>query len=130
MSALFWLVVRWIATALIGVAVGSAGAVLGFGSIALLVGAVALLVGGIFVFASIAANNASLLSTDRTSEGTDTELVGAGLLRATFLGFLGAGLIVGSATGNESTALLAGVTGAIAVSLSLGAGPAEQRRLR
>lgn len=129
MAALFWLVVRWIAVALIGVAAGSAGAVLGFGRVTLLGGAVALLLGGVFVFASIVANNASLLSRDGSGEGTDTDLVGPGLLRATFLGFLGAGLLVGSATGNEPTALVAGVTGSIAVLLSLGAGPAELRRL-
>jgi hypothetical protein len=128
-SALFWLVVRWIAAALIGVAVGSAGAVLGFGWATLFCGAVALLVGGVFVLASIVANNVSLLSVGGSSEGTDTDLVGAGLLRATLLGFLGAGVLVGSATGTESTALIAGVTGVIAVLLSLGAGPAEQRRL-
>ena len=129
MTALFWLVVRWSAAALIGVAVGSAAAVAGFGSGMLLGGAVALLIAGVFVFASIVANNASVLSAGGTSEGTDTDLVGAGLLRATFLGFLGAGVLVGSAAGNETTALIAGVTGAIAVLLSLGADPAEQRRL-
>jgi hypothetical protein len=95
----------------------------------LLGGAIALLIGSMFVFASIVANNVSLLSVGGSNEGTDTDLVGAGLLRATLLGFLGAGVLVGSATGNESTALIAGVTGAIAVLLSLGAGPAEQRRL-
>jgi len=62
-AALFWLVVRWIAVGLIGVAAGSAGAVLGFGQVTLWGGAVALLLGGMFVFASIVANNASLLVT-------------------------------------------------------------------
>jgi len=73
-SALFWLVVRWISAILIGVAVGSAGAVLGFGSVTMLAGAIALPLGGVF--------------------------------------------------------LVAGITGAIVVLLSLGADPAERRRLR
>jgi hypothetical protein len=125
-AALFWLVVRWIAVALIGVAAGSAGAVLGFGRVILWGSAVALLLGGVFVFASIVANNANLLSSD----GSDNiDLVGVGLLRATYLGFLGAGLLVGSTTGNESIALVAGLTGSIAVLLSLGAGPAGLPRL-
>ena len=129
MTALFWLVVRWIAATLIGVALGSAAAVLGFGLLTLLGGAVALLVGGMFVAASILASNASVLSEHDPREGTDGDLVGAGLYRATLLGFLGAGLLVGSVSGTEATALIAGLTAAIAVLLSLGAGRAEQRRL-
>ena len=74
MSALFWLVGRWISAILIGVAVGSAGAVLGFGSVTMLAEAIALPLGGVF--------------------------------------------------------LVAGITGAIVVLLSLGADPAERRRLR
>jgi hypothetical protein len=128
-SALFWLVVRWIAAALIGVAVGSAAAVLGLGLVTLSVGAVALLLGGVFVGASIVANNTSLLSGGGSGEGADADLVGPGLLRATFVGFLGAGVVVGSVNGNEATVLSAALTGAIAILLSLGAGPAEQRRL-
>jgi hypothetical protein len=128
-SALFWLVVRWIAAALIGVAVGSAALMLGFGSATLAVGAVAVLLGGGFVLASIVANNTSLLSGGISGEGADAELVGPGLLRATLLGFLGAGVVVGSVSGNEATFLIAAATGAIAVLLSLGAGRAEERRL-
>jgi hypothetical protein len=127
-SALFWLVVRWIAAALVGVAVGSAANLLGLGSVTLLLGAAALLVGGVFVLVSILANNTSLLSGSGSAD-PDAGLVGPGLLRATFLGFLGAGVIVGSVNGNEATVLIATVTGAIAILLSLGAGPAEQRRL-
>lgn len=129
MSALFWLVVRWIAVTLIGVALGSAAAVLGFGVLTVLGGAFALLLGGMFVAASILATHVSVLSEHGPSEGTDGDLVGAGLYRATLLGFLGAGALVGSVNGNESTAIVAGVTGAVAIVLSLGAGPAEQRRL-
>lgn len=129
MSALFWLVVRWIEAALIGLAVGSAALVLGFGSVSLLVGAVALLLGGVFVLASILANNVSLLSRGGSAEGADAALVGPRLLRATSLGFLGAGVVVGALTGNEATAIIAAVTVAIAVALSLGAGPPAQRRL-
>lgn len=129
MSALFWLGVRWIATALIGVAVGSAAVILGFGSVALLIGAIALLLGGLFVGASVSAHNTSLLSRGGSAEGADADLVGPGLLRATFLGWLGAGLIVGALTGNEATAVVAASTAVIALALSLGAGRAEERRL-
>ena len=129
MSALFWLVVRWIAAALIGVAIGSAARVLGSGSVTLLIGSVALLVGGVFVGASVWASNTSLLSGGGSGEDADADLVGPGLLRATFLGFLGAGVVTGSLTGNEATAIIAALTAAIAVALSLGAGPPEQRRL-
>ena len=114
---------------MVGVAVGSAAVLVGFGSVTLLLGAAALLAGGVFVLASILANNTSLLSGSGSAEDPDAGLVGPGLLRATFLGFLGAGVIVGSVNGNEATVLIATVTGAIAILLSLGAGPAEQRRL-
>jgi hypothetical protein len=127
--ALFWLVVRWIAAALFGVALGSAAILLGFGSATLLIGAAALLVGGVFVLASIMAANTSLLSGRSSGGDADAGLVGRGLLQATYLGFLGAGVIVGSIRGNEATVLIAAVTAAIAIVLSVGAGPAEQRRL-
>ena len=128
-SALFWLVVRWIAAALIGVALGSAAGVLGFGQITLLVGAAALLVGGVFVGASIVAANTSVLSRSGSRDRADANLVGPGLVGATFLGFLGAGVLAGSLRGNETTALIAAATAAIALLLSLGVGSAEQRRL-
>ena len=127
-SALFWLVVRWIAATLIGVALGSAAAVLGFGVLTVLGGAVALLIGGMFVAASVLASNLSVLSKHDPSAGTDRDRVDSGLYRATLLGFLGAGVLVGSVNGTQSTAIVAGVTGAVAIALSLGAGPAEQRR--
>jgi hypothetical protein len=127
-SALFWLVVRWIAAALIGVAVGSAAVVLGLGLVTMLVGAVALLLGGAFLFASILATNLSSMSRGG-AERSSQDLIGAGLLRATLLGFLGAGVLVGSLSGNEFTALTSGVTGTIAILLSLGAGPDEYRRV-
>jgi hypothetical protein len=126
-SALFWLVVRWIAATLIGVALGSAAAVLGFGVLTVLGGAVALLIGGMFVAASVLASNLSVLSKHDPSAGTDRDPV-AGPYRATLLGFLGAGVLAGSVNGTQSTAIVAGVTGAVAIALSLGAGPAEQRR--
>lgn len=129
MSALFWLVVRWIAATLIGVAIGSGAAALGFRLAAMSVGAVALLVGGVFVFASTLANNVGVLSRQRLTEPNSQGLVGAGLLRATFLGFMGAGVLVGSVSGNEVTAFTAAATGTVAVLLSLGAGPDEYRRV-
>jgi hypothetical protein len=90
-------------------------------------GAVALLLGGMFVAASVLASNLSVLSKHDPSAGTDRDPV-AGLYRATLLGFLGAGVLVGSVNGTQSTAIVAGVTGAVAIALSLRAGPAEQRR--
>lgn len=130
MSNLFWLVVRWIATALIGIAIGSAAVTLGFGSATMLVGAVTLLVGAVFVGASIAASYASVTWSARTRDSSGDDLIGPGLMRATFLGFLGAGIIVGSVNGNEIVGVLSGVTGGVAILLTLGAGPAEQRDLR
>ncbi len=129
MSALFWLVVRWVAAALIGVAAGSAAAVLGLARVALSIGAVALLIGAVYVFASILVTNTSVVSRRGSSDGADIDLVGAGLLRATFLGFLGAGAVVGSATGDETTLFIALVTGASAILLSLRFGPPEERGL-
>jgi hypothetical protein len=128
-SALFWLVVRWIAAMLIGVAVGSAAAALAFGWVTMLIGAVALLLGGAFLFASVLATNASVMSGGRPTERGGQDLVGAGLLRATLLGFLGAGVLVGSMSGNEFTAVTSAVTGTIAILRSLGAGPDEYRRV-
>jgi hypothetical protein len=131
-SALFWLVVRWIAVALIGVAVGSAAAELGFGSATLAVGAIAILAGGVFVFASICAANGSQLMGERTEGDKGDDLVGPGLWRATLLGMVGIGVVVGSLSGTAMVGLVAGVTGVVAILLSLGAepaDPAERRRL-
>lgn len=122
MAELFSIVVWWIATALIGVAAGSIAAVLGVGSPAALVGAVALLVGGVFVVGSVIANNTTALRRSNQVGGSGNELhedlAGAGLLRATLLGFLGAGLIVGSLYGNGLSAIVAGVTAVVAILLT------------
>jgi hypothetical protein len=120
------IVVWWIATALIGVAVGSLAAVLGFGTPTALVGAVALLFGGVFVFGSVLADNASALRRNKLHE----DLAGAGLLRATLLGFLGAGLIVGSLSGNGFTAIVAIVSAVVAIVLTATGGPLRDRTIK
>ena len=105
-----------------------AALILGLGSATLLVGAVALLAGGVFVAASILANNVSLCSRRPSSEDAGGDLVGPGLLRATDLGFFGAGLLVGSTNGNEATFLIAALTGGIVVVLGVRAGSEERRQ--
>jgi hypothetical protein len=123
----FWHVVRWTSVVLIGIAIGSVAITLGYGSMTLLLGAIALFVGAVFVGASIWATYLSPLFSEPSVDSTSEELVGPGLVRATFLGFLGAGILVGSVSGNEIVGVLSGVTGGITILLSLGAGPAEQR---
>jgi hypothetical protein len=133
-AELLSIVIWWIATALIGVALGSLAAVLGLGWPTALGGAVALLIAGVFVFGSVLANNTSQLRRSNQVDVGENEpnagLAGAGLLRATLLGFLGAGLIVGSLSGSGITAIVAGATAVGAILLIANEGSIRDRTLR
>jgi hypothetical protein len=130
LSIIMW----WTVAVLVGVAAGSLASVVGVGSLTALVGAVALLVGGVMVFASVLANNASALR--RSHQGGDSErdvradLAGAGLLRATLVGFLGAGLSVGALSGNGLSAILAGATAVLAILLTAIGGSSGGRTVK
>ena len=133
MAELFAIVTWWIVATLIGIAVGSLAAVLGLGSLTAMIGAVALLVGGVFVFGSVLANNMTALrrSEERGASGNHVgaNLAGAGLLRATLVGFLGAGLIVGSLNGNGLISIVACVVAVAAVML-MATGGSRRDRIR
>lgn len=133
MAELIAIVVWWIVAALIGIAVGSLAAVLGLGSPIGLIGAVALLIGGVFVFGSVLANNTSALrrseQVDVSGNNVGADLAGAGLLRATLAGFLGAGLVVGSLNDNGLIAIVACVIAVVAVMLMASGGSIRNRTL-
>jgi hypothetical protein len=124
MSEAFRVVVRWIATILIGAATGGAASQLGAGTAATLVGAVLLLGSGVFVGATIWATYIPIVAhPGRPPEPGEmeeqTDLRGPGLFRSVSLGFFGAGLCVGGLTAVGGYLAIAAAAGVIALLLTL-----------
>ena len=124
MNEAFRVVVRWIATILIGAASGGAASQLGAGTAATLLGAVLLLGCGVFVAATIWATYVPMLAHPRGplepgEREEPTDLRGPGLFRAVSLGFFGAGLCVGGLTAVGGYLAIAAAPGVIALLLTL-----------
>ena len=132
MLDLFRLVVRWIAAILVAVPAGSLATAAGSGQLAAAIGALMLLLGGTFVAGSVLATYFAFATrigreATATEGGALGELAGPGLLRATFLGFVGAGLTVGALVPLGFLAVISAASGALALVLTI---PLPLRRPR
>jgi hypothetical protein len=109
---------------LVAVPVGSLAAVVGSGPLAFAIGVLMALVGWTFVFGSVMASYHAFASRIRrpatpAEDHALGELAGPGLLRATFLGFIGAGLVVGVLSPLGLPAVIPAASGTVAFLLTM-----------